>query len=143
MVYQPGKESKATYQFFKLTKFYKFTKATEEAEATEPEPILTLGLPEQKKDKGCLAKYKKNFVYEEAPIVHSYKNRGMSDAEIMLQEEEESASAPANVPKWVANLSKKSANNGGALDKSKVFKILGAILAAYAVLAVIIAIALS
>ena len=38
------------------------------------------------------------MVYVEAPIVHSYKNRGMSDAEIMAAEEDE---PKTNLPSWM------------------------------------------
>ena len=104
-VYKPGKESKALYQFFKLTKFYKFKKASAFEGASEPELILTLGLPKQEKATGCLAKFKKNFIIEEAPIVHSYKNRGMTDREIMEKEEEESINTPSafTPPQWMNN----------------------------------------
>ena len=92
-VYQTEKEKKAVYQFFKLTKFYKFKKASAAEGASEPELILTLGLPKSDAPTGCLSKSKK-IIYEEAPIVHSYKNRGMSDKEIM---EAESNNTPATI----------------------------------------------
>lgn len=104
-VYKPGKESKALYQFFKLTKFYKFKKASAFEGASDPELILTLGLPKQEVATGCFAKFKKNFIFEEAPIIHSYKNRGMSDREIMEKEEEESINTPSafTPPQWMNN----------------------------------------
>ena len=97
-VYKPGKENKAHYEFLNITKFYSMKKAESGKPAGAPEIFLTLGLPEHEKKKGCLAKFKKDYVYEEAPIPHSYKTRGMTDEEIMAEEE---ANAPAKTPSWL------------------------------------------
>ena len=88
-VFKPGKEDKAHYEFLTITKFYAMKKAEAGQPAGEPQLYLTLGLPEHEKKKGCLAKFKKDNVYVEAPIVHSYKTRGLSDVQIMAEEEED------------------------------------------------------
>lgn len=98
-VYKNGDEKNAHYEFFNLTRFYSFKKATAEEEATDPELILTLGLPEKESATGCFSSSKNDTVYVEDPIVHSYKNRGLSDAEIMAEEEEETPET--DLPAWV------------------------------------------
>ena len=117
-VYLPGKEDKAHYEFFTLNKFYRFFKATETEEATEPELLLTTGLPKND-PRGCIAKIlayiRPDFIYEEAPIIHSYKNRGMTDAEIMADEDEE-LEVKNNLPSWMNKLVGK---NGASKTVSK------------------------
>ena len=109
-VYKPGKEDKAHYEFLNITKFYSFKKAEAGEPAGEPVLYLTLGLPEHEKKKGCLAKFKKDNIYVEAPIVHSYKTRGLSDEEIMAEEEGNiPVGANSNLPAWLAPFVKKPA----------------------------------
>ena len=140
-VYTQGKKNKAFYMFFKLTKYYQFTKASADEEATDPELFLTLGLPEQEKNGcGCLAKFKKDLVYEKAPIVHSYKNRGMSDAQIMAGEG--NAPVAANLPKWGGKLPQgnKVATALGSTGKGSKFGIIYTIFSFYALINSIISI---
>lgn len=85
-VYKPGKEKKFTHQIYDITKYYRMDKATGVSEL-----VLTQGLPEATK-KGCfgLGKPKPvDMVYEEDPIVHSYRTRGLTDLEIVEKEEDE------------------------------------------------------
>lgn len=114
-VFKEGKEDKAHYEFLKITKFYSLKKAESGAPAKESELYLTLGLPEQEEKTGCFAKFQKDNIYVETPIVHSYKNRGLSDAEIMEEEGDDTPIAAGNnTPAWAAKLSnnKKSNKNG-------------------------------
>ena len=84
--------------------------------AEEPKLILTLGLPEEQEAKGCigkfLAKFKKPKIYEEAPIVHSYRTRGLSDAEIHQEDVEELIND--NTPAWMPNFLRGGAAGGAA-----------------------------
>ena len=113
-VFKEGKEDKAYYTFFKITKFYSLKKAESGAPAEESKLYLTLGLPEQEEKKGCLAKFQKDNIYVEAPIIHSYKNRGLSDAEIMADEEEDIPVLDGkNVPAWAKKFSKNTNNKNG------------------------------
>ena len=64
-VFKRGKEKRAHYEFFNITKYYSMKKAEAGKNAGAPVLYLTIGLPEHKK--GCLAKLKKNYVYVEAP----------------------------------------------------------------------------
>ena len=115
-VYQKGKEKKATFVFLTLTRFYAFKKAEAGQPAEEPKLILTLGLPEEKEAKGCigkfLAKFKKPKIYEEAPIVHSYRTRGLSDAEIHQEDVEELIND--NTPAWMPKFLRGGAAGGAA-----------------------------
>ena len=117
-VYKKGKEKKARFIFLTLTKFYAFKKAENGQPAGEPELILTLGLPEEKEAKGCigkfLAKFKKPDIYEEAPIVHSYRTRGLSDADIHQEDVEELIND--QTPAWMAFFKKKTGGNKGCLN---------------------------
>ena len=138
-MYKPGKEKKAMYTFLNITKYYSFTKAEAGKPATEPELLLTLGLPEQEKKKGCLAKFKKDFIYEEAPIIHSYKNRGLSDEEIMAEENDGIAVVETkNMPAWAKKFVPQNAKGAGNKKAPKgpigtilgiIFGIIGALFA--------------
>lgn len=123
-VYKPGKEDKAHYEFLNITKFYSFKKAEAGEPACEPVLYLTLGLPEHEKKKGCFARFKKDNIYVEAPIVHSYKNRGLSDAEIMAQEEDNIPIASSNTPAWMPAFlkNKGNVNSQGCAGGSKASK---------------------
>ena len=73
--YMPGKENDAHYEYHKITKFFQMDKDTGVSEL-----ILTLGLPEDEGKRGCFGFGKlKKFVYEEAPVVANYVNKGLAD----------------------------------------------------------------
>ena len=107
--FKPGKENKAFYQFFNITKYFYISKEAN----SEPVLFLTLGLPKNEMKQGCFGKSKLDLVYVPDPIVHSYKNRGYSDREIM---ESEGTGTPvkdsASTPGWAKGLSE-TAKSGG------------------------------
>ena len=109
-VYEYGKESEAQHKYFNITKYYYIKKSESALPAEKPVLYLTIGAPKSDtppaEPKGCLAKLKQEkkvaMIYEEVPIVHSYKNRGLSDADILRDAEEEKWNKfKAQLPKWL------------------------------------------
>lgn len=115
-VYLPGKEAEAVYEFHKINRFYVMDKNTGESKL-----VLTIGWPEGSTETGCLFRKKKvEYIYEVAPVILSYKRKGLSTEE----EEETTADVPAAtttnnsltsmLPAGCASiLNKVNPNNGG------------------------------
>lgn len=116
--YEYGKESEAELKYFKINKYYYIKKSEAGLPAESPVLYLTVGAPKSdaipEEPKGCLAKLKKEkqvaMIYEEVPIVHSYKNRGLTDDEIAQAEQEEinDAAIRNQLPKWMPESLKNS-----------------------------------
>ena len=132
-VYEQGKESEARFQNFPITKYYSIKKAEAGMPAEKPVLYLVVGAPKSEAPlaapTGCLAKFKKQtgpmpLVYEEAPIVHSYANRGLTDEEINEQNGLTDGNNAGNelenkLPSWMpASLKSKIAGLGGAAKNS-------------------------
>lgn len=95
--YMPGKEDDAHYEYHKINKFYQMDKDTGVSDL-----ILTMGLPEDEGTKGCFGFGKlKQFVYEEAPVVANYVNKGLAyddDEEEAGADAQTESNAPFNLP---------------------------------------------
>ncbi len=115
-VYKPKKPNDFVHEIYVITKFYKMNKVTGVSEL-----VLTLGLPEDVEKKGCFGfgKPKKvDLVYEEDPIVHSYKTRGLNDAQI-AQKEADEAPVEKKAPGCSKMLDGVKGKTGGLLKKIK------------------------
>lgn len=115
--YEYGKESEAELRYFNITKYYYIKKSEAGLPAENPVHYLTIGAPKSDEvptePKGCIAKLKKEkqvaMIYEEVPIVHSYKNRGLTDAEIAAEQDAENDNAFLNsLPKWMPDSTKRA-----------------------------------